>query len=249
MKIQKLTLNQTIDNLIELPDNAKILDLGCRDAGYLMSFIEAQPEKVAMAIGVDVTSRGFGAIPYTSPVELKVMDCSQGLDFPDNKFDLVFTKDMLECIADKGALIKEIHRVLKPKGTVICVHTDFDSIIYNGENKELITKAVHAYAETQQGWMDTSDGWMGRRLYGLFSNSGLFEGDISVYNLVETEYVEGSMGYEFSRLVSFLAKENTGALSKEEYAELIGELVKANRNGTYLFNRPYYIYRGCKIDC
>ena len=246
MKVKKSSLNKVIYDLIDLPDNAKILDLGCGNAGYLIGIMNTYPNKIAKAIGIDVSSRKFDMIPYTSPIELKVMNCAEKLDFPDNEFDFVFTKDLLECITDKKSFIKEIHRILKPNGLVICVHADFDSTIYNGENKDLITKAIHAYAVTKQGWMDDLDGWMGRRLYGYFNNCNLFDGDISIHNVIETEYCEGKFGYEFSKNIGFLAQEKTGALSDEEYMQFINELVKANENGTYFYSKPYYIYKGYK---
>ncbi len=246
MKTKKLTLDETIYSLIELPKGAKILDLGCRDAEYLNGIIKAHPGKVTKAVGIDITDKKFSSIPYSAPIELKVMNCEEKLAFPDNEFDLVFSKNLLECIRDKKAFIDEMHRVLKPGGTVICVHTDFDSIIYNGKNKDLITRAVHAYAVTEQGWMNSSDSWMGRRLWGLFNNSGLFEGYISVYNVLETEYTEGSFGYNFSKDIEFLTKENVGVLSIEEYHQFINELIEANNSGTYFYSKPYYIYKGCK---
>lgn len=40
--------------------------------------------------------------------------------------------------------------------------------------------------------------------------------------------------------------ENTGVLTKQEYDEFINELVKEDKNGTYLYSKPYYIYKGIK---
>ncbi len=246
MKLQKSSLNQAIYDLISLPDHAVILDLGCGHAGYLRGILEAYPDRVEKAIGVDVTDRRFSFIPYTAPIELKVMNCAGRLDFPDNSFDLVFTKDLLECIPDKQTILCEIYRILKPGGMVLCVHADFDSTVYNGENKELITKAIHAYAVTKQGWMEDLDGWMGRRLYGLFQSSGRFDGEISIHNVIETEYREGKFGYEFSQNIGFLAYENTGALSIAEYEAFLAELVSADERGMYFYSKPYYIYKGYK---
>lgn len=167
-KVEFSSLNKAIFEQISLPDDAVIVDLGCRDAKFLLSFLEAFPNKIKKAIGVDINDKGFKKIKYKKPIELKVMDCSKKLDFDDNTFDLVFTKDMFECLNDKDFSVKEIHRILKPDGTVICVNCDWDSIAYNGENKELISKALHAYATTKQPWMDDIDSWIGRRMYGLF---------------------------------------------------------------------------------
>ena len=127
------------------------------------------------------------------------------------------------------------------------VNCDWDSISYNGENKDLIAKAVHAYAITKQGWMDDLDSWIGRRMYGFFNKSKLFESTVSVHNVVETEYSEGTFGYDLSMDISWLYKENTGALNEYEYNEFIGDLNVAQKEGIYIFTKPYYIYKGIKI--
>ena len=108
MKINKSTLNEAIYELINLPDDATIVDLGCRNAGYLNGIINEFPGKVTKAIDVDVIDRNFDVIQYSTPVELKIMNCAGKLDFPDNTFDLVLTKDLLECISDKAAFVGEL---------------------------------------------------------------------------------------------------------------------------------------------
>ena len=241
------SLNKAIFNEFELPENAVIADLGCRDAAFLLGFVQAFPGKIKTAIGVDINDKGFKNIKYEKPIKLKVMNCAKKLKFKDNTFDLVFTKDMFECVPDKDFLVREIHRILKPGGVVICVNCDWESIIYNGENKELISKAIHAYAVTKQPWMDDLDSWIGRRMYGFFNRSNLFESTVSVHNVVETQYEEGFFGYDFSEHIAWLHKENTGALTEDEYCEFIRNLEEAQENGSYIFSKPYYIYKGVKI--
>lgn len=245
-KINHSSLNMAIYELLQLPQDAAIIDLGCRDAGFLLGFMDFFPNKIKTALGVDITDKGFKNIEYENPVELKVMDCSKQLPLENNSFDFVFTKDVLECLSDKELFIKEIHRILKPGGTVICVNCDWDSIVYNGEDKELISKAIHAYAVTKQGWMDDLDSWIGRREFGLFNKSGLFDSEIHVHSVVETEYKDGYFGYDFSHHIGWLAKENAGALSNEEYNAFIDNLKNAYSNGDYIFSKPYYIYKGIK---
>lgn len=246
-KINFSTLNNAIFEQINLPDNAVIADLGCRDATFLSGFEQAFPNKIKKAIGVDINDKGFKNVKYKKPIKLKVMNCSEKLKFDDNTFDFVFTKDMFECVTDKDFLVSEIHRILKPGGVVVCVNCDWESVVYNGKNKELISKAIYAYAVTKQPWMDDLDSWIGRRMYGFFNRSKLFESTISVHNVVETEYKEGTFGYDLSLDIAWLFKENTGAFSKEEYDEFIDDLKSADRDGGYIFSKPYYIYKGVKI--
>lgn len=241
------TLFKSISEQIDLPDNAVIADLGCKDATFLLAFQEAFPGKIKSAVGVDITDKWFKDVKYKKPIKLEVMNCSKKLKFDDNTFDFVFTKDMFECVPDKDFLVGEIHRILKPGGVVICVNCDWDSVVYNGENKELISKAIHAYAVTKQPWMEDLDSWIGRRMYGFFNKSKLFYSSVSVHNVVETEYNEGTFGYELSKDIAWLHKENTGALIKEEYDEFIGNLQAAQNSGKYIFSKPYYIYKGVKI--
>ncbi len=245
-KVEISSLYKAIFEQISLPDNAVVADLGCRDAGFLSALHQLFPNKIKSAIGGDITDRGFKNVEYNKPIELTVMDCSKKLEFPDNSFDFVFTKDMFECVSDKDFLVSEIHRILKPGGTVISVNCDWDSVAYNGENKALISKAVHAYAVTKQPWMDDLDSWIGRRMYGFFNKTGLFESTVSVHNVVETEYKEGTLGYDLSLDIAWLYKENTGALSQKEYAEFIDNVNSAQKAGQYIFSKPYYIYKGVK---
>ncbi|MBR6522955.1 MAG: methyltransferase domain-containing protein [Oscillospiraceae bacterium] len=244
--IKYSSLYKTIFELMELPDNAVIADLGCRDASFLLGFEQAFPNKIKSAIGVDISDRGFKNIEYKNPIELKVMNCAGKLEFDDNSFNFVFSKDMFECVSDKEFLVSEIYRILKPNGIVICVNCDWDGIAYNGENKELITKAIHAYAETKQPWMDDLDSWIGRRMYGFFSKSKLFESCVSVHNVIETEYKVGTFGYDLSLDIAWLHEENTGALTREEYDQFIACLQSAQKEGSYIFSKPYYIYKGIK---
>ena len=213
---------------------------------FLLCLKRLSAEKSKKAIGVDITDKGFKNVKYNKPVKLKVMNCGKKLKFPDNTFDFVFTKDMFECVSDKDFLVSEIHRILKPGGTVICVNCDWESIVYNGENKELISKAIHTYAVTKQPWMDDLDSWIGRRMYGFFNKSNLFESSVTVHNVVETEYKEGYFGFDFSKHIAWLHEESTGTFSKEEYDEFISNLKVAQEDGSYIFSKPYYIYTGVK---
>lgn len=242
-----LSLNKFIFEQIKLPDNAVVADLGCRDAGFLVGLQQAFPDEISQAIGVDITDKWFENVKHQKKIKLKIMDCSKKLQFPDNTFDLVFSADMFECVTDKDFLVSEIHRILKPGGVVICVNCDWESVIYNGENKDLISRVVHAYATTKQPWMDDLDSWIGRRMYGIFNRSGLFDSSVSVHSIVETEYKEKTLGYDLSQDIAWLFEENTGAINKEEYDEFINNLKFAQKEGNYIFSKPYYIYKGVKI--
>lgn len=80
--------------------------------------------------------------------------------------------------------------------------------------KDLIAKAIHTYAVTKRPWMDDFDSWIGRRMYGFFNRSNLFESYVIIHNIVETEYAEGTFGYALGQDIAWLDEENIEVLSK-----------------------------------
>ena len=75
------TLFNAILEQIDLPDDALIADLGCKDATFLLDFQEAFSDKIKSCIGIDITDKWFQNVKYDSSIELKVMNCSKKLDF------------------------------------------------------------------------------------------------------------------------------------------------------------------------
>lgn len=80
--------------------DTKILDLGCGDGTYVKLFKE---EYGLTAYGID------NQIDFNK----------DKLPYPTNRFDFVFTKSTIEHIQNTNHLLKEIKRVLKPKGRII----------------------------------------------------------------------------------------------------------------------------------
>ena len=85
-----------------------------------------------------------------------------------------------------------------------------------------------------------------KQRYSLYNRSNLFESSVIVHNVIETEYTEGTFGYDLSLDIAWLYKENTGTLNEEDYNEFIVNLQSAQKEGCYIFSKPYYIYKGIK---
>lgn len=228
---------------IVLPENAAVLDVGCRDAQTLAAIKKRYPQ-CGKLIGADKRGKSFESAEAQRRLGVQLIETdSAALNFPDSSFDFIFHKNTLECIPDIPAHIRELHRVLKPGGYIVCIHCDWESIALNGNNKQLINKAIYEYANyLQSGWMDSCDSWIGRRLWGYFQSSGLFEGTIECYQSIETEYREGMYGWRYIQEMK-----DFPFLAEAEYNELLADMQSAADKRTYLFSLPYYIYKGVKI--
>jgi ubiquinone/menaquinone biosynthesis C-methylase UbiE len=232
---------------VNLSASAVVLDVGCQHAGGL-KWIKEKYHLMNECIGIDKRSINFedAETQQALGVFLLEMNASEPLAFADNAFDLIFHKDTLECISDIAAHISEMHRILKPGGIIVCIHRDWESIVFNGNNKVLINKAIYSYANfLQAGWMDDCDGWIGRRVWGYFNKTGLFDGAVKVYNNIETDFTEEHSGWHYMHEMNYFL-EPKGFLTKAEYAELIEDMKATYACGEYLCMSPYYIYTGRK---
>lgn len=114
--VKKLFWNRIKYSILlgNINDNKKILDVGC-GAGQLIREIKKKNKKCKV-VGID-----FNVNINRLSIEgckFKIEDIRK-LSFKDNSFDLVYALDTLEHIKDIKLAIKNIKRVLKPRGKLI----------------------------------------------------------------------------------------------------------------------------------
>ena len=100
-----------------VPHNRKqsILDLGC-GTGALTVRLAELADKI---VGVDSSQSMIDkAKEQFSDIEFKVCD-ALALPFK-NEFDIVFSNAVFHWISDHNALLKNIYKVLKPQGLLVC---------------------------------------------------------------------------------------------------------------------------------
>lgn len=91
----------------------KLLDIGCGRAEFLKGFIRCGVQGYA----VDQSTL---AEKYCPEAELKNSDIeNEGIPYPDDFFDVVYSKSVIEHFHYPERLVKEMFRVLKPGGLAI----------------------------------------------------------------------------------------------------------------------------------
>jgi SAM-dependent methyltransferase len=96
----------------------KILDVGCAK-GFLVSVLQNN-FKILDAYGVDVSSYAISNSPLSIRNKLKVCDLNiDKLPFKDDYFDLIICMGTIEYIKNQRNLLKEIKRVLVPRGIIL----------------------------------------------------------------------------------------------------------------------------------
>jgi phosphoethanolamine N-methyltransferase len=105
-------------------DGRAVLDLGCGVGGA--AFLLAQEHGAGSVLGVDLEVASIAQASAEAAdrglagrVRFEVVEPGP-LPLPDASFDLVFSKDVICHVPDKGALFLEIGRVLQPGGVFAC---------------------------------------------------------------------------------------------------------------------------------
>jgi SAM-dependent methyltransferase len=225
-----------------------VLDLGCGQGTDLIA-IGSEASPLLQLVGLDASADSIQIAQSLTEGDRRysflLHDISEGLPFPDESFDCVLSINTLECLTDKSALLGEVHRVLRRGGSVIFAHFDWDTQVFDGEDKDLVRKIVHSFGDWQQAWMNDSDAWMGRRLWPTFQQTGLFDGSIHSAVLMETGFQPGRYGFEQAKGFGALARR--GRIGSADYRRFMKTLRLLSARDCYLYAITMFIYAGRSV--
>ncbi len=92
----------------------RVLDLGCRTGALTRHYATGNT-----VVGVDVDRSALDAAAERLGIETVWADAEEELPFPDESFDVVVAGELLEHLADPGAAVRNVLRVLKPEGRFV----------------------------------------------------------------------------------------------------------------------------------
>jgi len=119
-------LAQYLFERYHLKQGDKLLDIGCGRGEFLRGFIDCGVQ----GYGVD---QSRAAERYCLEADLKTADLeNEPLPYPDDYFDVVYSKSVIEHFYYPEKLVQEMRRVLKPSGLAItlCPDWEFNYRIY-----------------------------------------------------------------------------------------------------------------------
>jgi SAM-dependent methyltransferase len=227
-----------------------IIDLGCGLGHDLIALAQAHPDIDARFIGLDSSEESIGTALAQSRDDPRLSfvchDLKRPLPFEPKSLDAVFTHNTLECLPDPVQCAREIARILRPGGTVVAAHWDWDSQMFDGSDKARIRLLVHAFADWQQPWMEHSDGWMGRRLWGTFAQTGCFHGSMDARTLINTAYETPWYGHARAQDLSALASRSL--VSADDVDGFFHEQATLYAQGRYFYCITGLAYVGTRLS-
>ncbi len=234
---------------VPVVDGALIADLGCGTGRDLLSLARRHAGVVAQFVGLDGSQKAIGDAIAAAANEPRVSyaqhNLDQSLPFKPSSLDVVFTNNLLECLVDGSMFAREIARVLRPGGTLVAAHWDWDSQLFDGRDKARIRRLVHAFADWQQPWMEHSDGWMGRRLWGTFEATGLFAGTVQARTLINTIFAAPWYGH--ARAQDFRSLARRALASADDVGGFLEEQAALHAQGRYFYCVTGMAYVGTRL--
>lgn len=233
-------------SLAPVPEGGGFLDLGCGVGHDLLAVAARHPGAELRLVGVDASDKSVAAaraaVEGDARIEFIEHELGDELPFDSASFDVVYSNNLLECLGNRAAFVREVSRIVKPGGLTVQAHWDWDSQVFDAADKALVRRLVHAFADWQQGWMAHADGWMGRRLWGTFDSSGLFEGAMHARLLINTVYAPPWYGH--ARAQDFRGLVKRGLASSEDYDRFVAEQEDLNEQGRYFYSICGFAYVG-----
>jgi ubiquinone/menaquinone biosynthesis C-methylase UbiE len=126
--------------MLNIQNGDRVLELGCGPSTTSPVFCPASGLS-GFVVGVDfdagMVQQAKINAKYSNLVHM-VADAHK-LPFEDNQFNRVYAKRLFQVLPPASApkLISEMHRVLKPDGTIVLVDTDWTSVSVNYSDLEL----------------------------------------------------------------------------------------------------------------
>ena len=96
----------------EFPKGSKLLDVGCGNGDFTLELSK---------LGFDICGIDLSEEHQLGERFIKTNIQTDKYPFPDNHFDLVFSKSVIEHLRYPDFLFDEVYRVLKPGGTFVCL--------------------------------------------------------------------------------------------------------------------------------
>jgi len=227
-----------------------VLDIGCG----IGRTVQAAANVAAKVIGIDSNENflkraGVSLSDAISKgrVEVRKINADiEGLPFKDQEFDTVICQNVLECIGDKTAFVRECYRVLKSDGVFLLGHHDYGGVMLNSARPDLTRRIIASYADETQEWMASSDGEMGRKLPGFMRSTDFGTVTTETRHFVELSLSEGGFAREYCQ--SAIDAALRANLSQSEADAWVDDLAELDRRGAFYFGIPWIYVRATKQE-
>lgn len=186
---RQLAIYGTADDLrhLALRPFDVVLDAGCGSGAITRDIARAVP--TGKVVGLDRVPR-YVEFAREAAAAAQVLNAEfvvgnvLALPYPDNSFDVVWSKHVLQWMGERHRAMAEMCRVLKPGGRLVVANCD-GFLLQHHPTDSHVQRDVERWFDAARAHMGF-DNWMGRRLPVMFKQAGLQ--DIHVHSMPDRAY-------------------------------------------------------------
>jgi len=228
--------------LLDLQPGASVLDLGCGtgdDVQELARLVGPSGRVVGVDSSETVIAEACERVLRTTlRVAFQVAD-AYALPFPDATFDACRADRVFHHLEHPCQAFGELLRVVRPGGRVLLFDPDFETAIVDAPDRALTRRLLNFYCDGYR------DGWMGRRLPGLFREAGLTEITVEPVPVLLTDLAQANVVLALEDTVTRAAA--TGLVDGVEGTAWLDALRTASGQGQFFAAITAFMVMGRKL--
>jgi ubiquinone/menaquinone biosynthesis C-methylase UbiE len=183
-KLNNMT-NESFIDFLDIKNKDKICDFGCGMANMLIDINEKYPD--TELTGIEISEEQYKtALKYCSNKKNIIIKKENVLNnnLPDNYFDITYCRYLLEHVNSPVDVVREMARITKPGGNILCQENDMYNVIFYPEIKGF-SKLLNMFCNLQI--KKGGDPYIGRKLYDIFKKAGCVNIELSYKPEIYTE--------------------------------------------------------------
>lgn len=218
-----------------------VLDVGC-GTGLLTELIASGVGKSGRVVGVDYSQDmlDFAAsrCEPLSNVELHQGDVTE-LQFEDESFDAASCIQTLLYVDRVETAIDELHRVLKPRGRVAILETDWRGVVMNSNDPELTRTIFEAWDKT------VSSPNLPTRLIPMLKQSGFSSIRSQAIPILNDSYNENSFSGSMIEYITRNAVKQ-GKLNQQQADRWLQDVIALHADQAFFFCVNRFLFTAVK---
>jgi len=231
---------QAIIRALNLKAGERVLDIGS-GPGHQAMEMSPMVGPSGKVVGIDV-SDSMLKIARTRCEDIANIEFHEAdavnLPFDDGTFDAAMSSMVFEYLPDVSGTLREVFRVLKPRGRVAIHGCDWGATLWRSSDPERMARMLKVWDNHLE------DRQLPQTLNTKLREAGFAQGDHSVYVMFNPALNENT--YSHTLIEFFKGYSISQGVSQEEIDAWANDLYKLGSSGDYFFSSNEYIMIGVK---
>lgn len=223
--------------MLGLSNGEKVLDIGV-GPGFLSAAMGTMVGSEGEVYGIDMSEDMLGMAKMRCNdkpwVHIKAGNAIK-LPFEAESFDAIMASQVYELVSDVNEALNEMHRVLRKNGRALILDSDWDSLAWHSQDKDLMDKILTSW-KTHYG-----DPILPRTLSTKLIKKGFKIEQIEIFPILNLKLTSNNFSYWLVKLINDLVPGRKG-VTKKDVELWTKKLYDLDSKGEYFFNINRYLF-------